>query len=747
MEDELDELDMYDDSTPSGSVGYDRDGPIQYQVPGNAEGGTDIDFDTRTPTEQVVENTGNILKYNASKYAGLINAGIANMNESIGIDSSIFRENQAFWKESAVTSKDELAMTYGEGITRDVITEVGNPLNYTLASGLGKLGTVTGVDAMAEQSIQDSTFDEAVTATAIASGAGIIAGKYLPIVAEELGNQAKRFNDWSRTMGLPEPLRVALAQGDDEKLRGLLQEFKVSKRMQANDLPYGGGNAETRNTYEAVRAASERGPIQEIERKSVKVANSILNTKEASEVTSDELYNAVKSKEKLLKDPMTAAYDNSIHKASTEKQFDMDVINDRIIKQIELETNYDPSVKHVIKNLYHQELKAKTPYQKSQQRKSDNLTKSIDEIEMRLDVADYPGQQGGLLKANDEAKLGAQKRQRAIVDKTLPDEDPLRSEKDIINAIRGIQHKLNSPGGSVDQSGEAHLILARAKQLLSKEAETLFDLVGSNIFKELKRANGLANKYYKYTGSMQEISMLLKSDQAVPEEIMLNLLQNPARMKHLLDVLGKGEGDELGAKLAMQSVSQLARPRTIPVAGALEKLDMITTSRTLDNIFSDKQITAFYRKHLPPGKFEDIVALKNVTASFNEVTADFPEAVAGMDYIKGADGVVNKAGRFVKTLWDMGGVMKNDVIAITGANPQGKLLKSSRVTANSDIIDKAGKIISKRLAERKKLAEKAGVISGWAGPPKLTSEEGNIVGKAIEHMEAVTKSYIPKGGQ
>lgn len=688
----------------------------------------------KTLTEQVVDNTTNLLKYQGASFANVINAGIGNMNEVIGVDSTAFRENQAYWREVATSNEKQIDAAYGDGFYGTVAKEIANPLNYALVTSLGRIGAVVGTDVATRQSLEGDVEGNTV---AIGASAGIIAGKFIPIVFKTLGDAGRNFLNDVRTLGLPEPMRIALRDGNDEALEKLIRQFEVSKSMKMGDLPFGGSNSTTRNTFEARRAASESGPLAIAQRKAVGTVKRVLATGDSSEVTASQLYDAVHVKGKVLKAPMTEAYNNSLHSASTKKEFDMTEIHQSIIDELRDTGNYDPATNFVMKDLYRREYTKWTPHEKAQQKVMDNITAEMDKLQYKLDTTDFT-QTHNFDKSNTQARWKSLAKRRDEIKDSLPTDSPLYSEKEIILAVKGISHKLSNKGGTIDQSGEATLMLQKARQALSKAAGELFEGTGSKIFKEYDRATGLANKYYDYAHAMPEISELLLNGKAIPEDIMMNLLKNPARMKHLIDYVGDSE---IGPKLARQAVAQMGRARTIPQAGALDKLDMKQTSQTLDNIFSVKANDDFFRKYLPETQYNDLVALKDVTASFNKMAEALPDAVAGMEYIKGADGVVNTSGRFIKTIWDMGGVIKNDLIQAAGTSPTG-MMASTRIKPNTDLINQATVIIKQRLGKPRVRA-----MNAWAGTPALNDKESNIVNRAIEHMEAVMKTYMPRGGQ
>jgi len=101
------------------------------------------------------ENLLNILKYNASKGGATATAGLANLNEMLGLPSDIYRNSQKYLQEAAQNAETALEPTYGKDtFFGEVAKGMGNPLNYVPvakgAEGLKLLGGLVGLDTAAE---------------------------------------------------------------------------------------------------------------------------------------------------------------------------------------------------------------------------------------------------------------------------------------------------------------------------------------------------------------------------------------------------------------------------------------------------------------------------------------------------------------------------------------------------------------------------------------------------------------------
>ena len=79
---------------------------------------------------------GKAVTYNANKLGAGINAGLANINEAVGLDSSIYRDNQKYYQGNA----EEYAQP-----DRPFLQEAYNPTNYAVwGKGYGLLSTILG---------------------------------------------------------------------------------------------------------------------------------------------------------------------------------------------------------------------------------------------------------------------------------------------------------------------------------------------------------------------------------------------------------------------------------------------------------------------------------------------------------------------------------------------------------------------------------------------------------------------------
>lgn len=193
---------------------------------------TIIEDISKIDPSQVAADTGNLLKSNLAKYASLGLAIPANLNEALGIDSSVFREPQEWWQKQYEEADKALIPTYGEGLYRTVAKEVGNPLNYVgggkgvgLNAGaqtLAQLGKIVAADTAAEKAVKGDRSGvglEDLSDVATATGATMLGGKLIDEAASgikslvspnymdmDLGTLAKKASEGN------DKAKIALAQ-------------------------------------------------------------------------------------------------------------------------------------------------------------------------------------------------------------------------------------------------------------------------------------------------------------------------------------------------------------------------------------------------------------------------------------------------------------------------------------------------------------------------------------------------------
>jgi len=672
--------------------------------------------------EKVGSNTVNILKTNVGRFGSLINAGAANLNEAIGVDSKLYRENQAFWQGISNQAITELEPAYGEkeGWKMIVAKEFGNPLNAMLLNSLATMTGVVGVDVAGERAVsprgEQGADMQDVNAVALGMGAGAVIGKLIEPTMRVLGNAGSAILDMWRLRGLPDNIKLAIKSGNDKELERILRELKISDDIGAGDLPFGGKSSTTTNILEARRATGETGIVAQVERNSVRQADSILSRAKSTEVSAEALYEAVQHKAKTLKEPMKAAYDNSLKKASKTPQHDMTVTNQSIIDELKEGGAPDPVINYVMKQLYSKERHI-TPDQRKVQ-------KAVKAAETKLDDLSNEYILGGSTNKNLEKQITALENNIGGMKKTLPDDSPYYSELDIINAVRGITYKTDTAGADIGQADEkAQYFLDVARRSLGDKAGSLFETTGSPIYKEFQRANSLAVKYYKYSTGMNEIQQVLSKGQVLPEETLTNLMNNPVRLKQLIELTGD---KELGQELVNQTLAHTMKPKTQAIAGSLDKLDMKATSKMLDTIFADKKLEEFFGKYLTKTQFNNVKGFRNVIASFDTMTDSLPPSQTLGQYLTGAEGTLNTAGRFIKVMYDGLGYAKNSLLDLGGIKKF-----NSRIYPNTKVISQATRIITRRLNKQGPAAPEGYQL------PNLTPAETKIVNKAMEALKGI----------
>ncbi|MHA1664204.1 MAG: hypothetical protein ACTSVR_13215 [Candidatus Thorarchaeota archaeon] len=91
-------------------------------------------------------DTKDLLKYNLSKMGAGVNAGLANINEAVGLDAGGFRGGQRFFQDAAQNADTALNETYGGSpIIKTVAKEAGNPINY-FGGGMKTLAGIVAGD-------------------------------------------------------------------------------------------------------------------------------------------------------------------------------------------------------------------------------------------------------------------------------------------------------------------------------------------------------------------------------------------------------------------------------------------------------------------------------------------------------------------------------------------------------------------------------------------------------------------------
>ena len=114
-----------------------------------------------------LKDAGRATMYNLNKMGAAVNAGLANVNETIGLDSSLFRDNQKFYQENEAALKQP---------DRPFLQEAYNPLNYTVGGKGYKLASTLVGSAFGNEAANsavtgnDFNYDDASTNAAIGLG-------------------------------------------------------------------------------------------------------------------------------------------------------------------------------------------------------------------------------------------------------------------------------------------------------------------------------------------------------------------------------------------------------------------------------------------------------------------------------------------------------------------------------------------------------------------------------------------------
>jgi len=724
--------------------------------------------------EKVTSNTTNLLKANVGRFGALVNAGGANLNEVFNVDSELYRENQTFWKGLSDQAIKELEPAYGDkkGWKMTVAKEFANPLNYLLLSSVTSMSGVVGTDVSAENAVGENAgegVDQSDTnSVALGMGAGIIIGKLIEPTVRIMGEASTGVLDMWRLRGLPDNVKQVLKEGTPEDLTKLLTDMKLSEDLGAGFLPMGGKASATTNIFEANRAHGLGGVVDRVEREAVKLADDILNRGDPLEVAAETVYTAAKAKEKTLQDPMKEAYNNSIHKASVEPQYDMKEVNQGIIDVLRDEGAPDPVISHVMKQLYSKG-RHLTPDEKAATKELGNLQAQLAQAEKkvggnktarpglkkriaiqqkRLEELKEAGKKttsawdtgklqlkeledqyilGGSTNQQLGGKITQLKNKLGNLKSQMPETSDLFSERELINSVRGITHKMTTAGGDISIGDDvAQFWMAKAKRQLGDAVGPMFKENGSEIFTEFSRANGLAKKYYDYANGMKEMQQLLTKGEVLPEEVLTNLLQNPVRLRQAINLI---DDPEVGGDLARQMVSNLTSP-TSQIGVGLEKLDMKATSKKLNSIFNDKGNVAFLKKHLPAGEFRQVNSLKDVISDFTKMTDALPPEQGIGEYLTGAGGITTTVGRFMKVAYDGVGYMKNSLLETVGRQAGKSRVIPHRETSftNTTQMKQAMNLVTKKLRNAGPDAPEGFKL------PDLTRGERKVVNKAIESM-------------
>jgi len=128
---------------------------------------------------QGVENVGDALGAVGSKLGATLNAVNANLNEALGVDSSLFRENQQWYQDRYDEYRKGLEKEYGDfGST--IVEEGFNPINYTPVAGASALAkTASFLAPIALGSVMDIGAGRTPKGTSLADDAAKVASDTL----------------------------------------------------------------------------------------------------------------------------------------------------------------------------------------------------------------------------------------------------------------------------------------------------------------------------------------------------------------------------------------------------------------------------------------------------------------------------------------------------------------------------------------------------------------------------------------
>ena len=249
-----------------------------------AETVSDVTVDT---VGQAVKDTSSAIKAQASQIGATINASLAQLNELVGLDSSLFRDNEKFYQSTTKEAKDELSTTYGEGdgILKDALVSTANPINYVGGAKPIAVGIQAGIDTIFNKAGQegesnvdlDNTGDVAVSASA-----GIVAGKVFDWIFSD-GTKAVKTSFGKEIDKLPEADRIKLLNTIDTlKENGIDDLGEKGRRELVDTIDFSKSTEEVSSQikYELTKL---RGKSEQNVKNTYESANKIANTTEAVE--------------------------------------------------------------------------------------------------------------------------------------------------------------------------------------------------------------------------------------------------------------------------------------------------------------------------------------------------------------------------------------------------------------------------------------------------------------------------------
>jgi len=304
-------------------------------------------------------STLDALKYNASKLGALTNAGLANLNQLVGVDDSLFRENQAFWQEKAKEADAGLTQTMGDGLSKDILKIGADPLMLT-PIGVGGKGLATLGGIMAGTTAGDIAVTGDMTGAnvedlgqvATSAGLGIAGGKILEKGTEAIGNLIKPNY---AAMEMDKLLKEASSGNKDarimlaEKVKANSETIKAAENLGV-DLPVDAlatGTTGTQIKELAGLARSQVGgeasaqfkaSIDDITTKGTQALEE-LGAKDISMVSNETLQKLTKTREDLSL-VSTKLYDDVLTKIPKNDKMEMPNIQ-KVIDEIKAEVNGD----------------------------------------------------------------------------------------------------------------------------------------------------------------------------------------------------------------------------------------------------------------------------------------------------------------------------------------------------------------------------------------------------------------------
>ena len=269
--------------------------------------------------DQAGQDVLDIGKINLSKAGGFVNATLANINEMLGIDSSLFRSNQEYYKAIADESKKKLSEgTYKDSpIIQMLAEEAGNPLAY-YGAGLKTISQVAMLDTMFNKSIGK---DAGEGATLSDAGDVATAGSVTAVV----GKLAEKvLNNFEKGASLPDNSASKLLNSyTDEQKVHLANAYETARKAGVNILGSDVDPATTGAKMLDIMKKRPEGvkPIADLTNEDVgnfvKFYDDMLNKISAEKASPDTLATAVKTN----LDNQAIAYEDATKRAFSDFEY------------------------------------------------------------------------------------------------------------------------------------------------------------------------------------------------------------------------------------------------------------------------------------------------------------------------------------------------------------------------------------------------------------------------------------------